>query len=115
MGPKSIKNLIEIRLDFCNDLECPFFRSGIDFGSRNLSKMRDLRVTFSTSLRICEKCDFEQHSNGLAIFFDFRRVDFQPQNVDFSDVFQRCFQHVFFRFWAEIGTKFSAKWDPKSI
>ena len=36
--------------------------------------MRGRRVTFSTSLRIYEKCDFEQPSNGFAIFFDFRRA-----------------------------------------
>ena len=78
MEPKSHKNLIKIRLDFCNDFECPFFRSWLDFGSKNLSKMRGLRVTFSTLLRICEKCDFEQPSNGFAIFFDFGSVDFRP-------------------------------------
>ena len=75
--PKVMKNLIENRLDFCNDFETTFSRSWVDFGSKNLSKMRGLRVTFSTSLRICEMCDFEQPSNGFAIFFDFGSVDFQ--------------------------------------
>ena len=77
MEPKSIKNLMKNRLDFCNDFESTFSRSWVDFGAKNLSKMRGLRVTFSTLLRICEKCDFEQPSYGFAIFFDFRRVDFR--------------------------------------
>ena len=78
MEPKSIKNLMKNRLDFCNDFESTFSRSWVDFGSKNLSKMRGLRVTFSTLLRICEKCDLEQPSHRFAIFFDFRRVDFRP-------------------------------------
>ena len=40
MEQKSIKNLIENRLDFCNDFETTFSRYWIDFGSKNLSKMR---------------------------------------------------------------------------
>ena len=78
MEPKSIKNLMKNQPEFCNDFEGTFFRSWVDFGSKNLSKMEGLRVTFSTLLRICEKCDFEQPSNGFAIFFDFGSVDFRP-------------------------------------
>ena len=78
MEQKSNKNLIKNRLDFCNDFETTFSRSWVDFGSNNLSKMRGLRVTFSTSLRICEKYDFEQPSDRFAIFFDFGSVDFRP-------------------------------------
>ena len=76
MEPKSIKNLIKNRVDFCNDFEFLFFRSWVDFGSKNLSKMRGLGVTFSTSLRVCEKCDFEQPSYGFATFFDCKMLDF---------------------------------------
>ena len=94
MEPKSIKHLIKNRVDFCNDFEFLFFRSGVDFGSKNLSKMKGLGVTFSTSLRVCEKCDFEQPSYGFAIFFNFKRVDL---------FFRRCFEDVFFfRFSVEI-------------
>ena len=89
MDPKSVKNLIKNRVDFCNDFEFLFFRSWVDFGSKNLSKMMGLGVTFSTSLRVCEKCDFEQPSYGFAIFFNFKRVDFRPQNVYFSVVFSK--------------------------
>ena len=78
MEPKSIKNLIKNRLDFYNDFETTFSRSRVDFGSKHLSQMRGLRVSFSTSLRICEKCDFEQPSDRFAIFFDFGSVDFRP-------------------------------------
>ena len=76
--PKVIKSLIENRLDFCNDFETVFSRYLVDLSFKNLSKMKSPRVLFSTSLRICEKCDFEQPSNGFAIFFDFGSVDFRP-------------------------------------
>ena len=75
MEPKLVKNLIKNRLDFCNDFETTFSRSWVDFGSKNLSKMR--RVTFSTLLRICEKCDLERPSHHFTLFFDFRRVGFR--------------------------------------
>ena len=77
MEPKSIKNLMKICFDFCCDFEIVFSRSWIDFGSKNLSKMRGRRVTFSTKLRIYEKCDFEQPSNGFAIFLDSGSVAFR--------------------------------------
>ena len=109
MEPKSIKNLIKNRLDFCNDFESTFSGSWIDFESKNLSKMRGLRVTFSTLLRIGEKCDFEQPSNGFAIFFDFRRVDFRPEKVYFSVVFSKAIlRRTFFDFWL----KFDRNWSP---
>ena len=92
MEPKSINNMIENRLDFCNDFESTFSRSWVDFASKNLSKMRGLRVTFSTSLRICEKCDFEQPSNGFAIFFSTLRGSiFDLKRCIFQKLFQRCF------------------------
>ena len=52
-------NLMKNQPDFYNDFESTFSRSWVDFGSKNLSKMKGLRATFSTLLRICEKCDFE--------------------------------------------------------
>ena len=76
MEPKSIKNQMKIFFDFWCDLEFVFPRSRIDFGSKNLSKRKGRRVTFSTKLRIYEKCDFEQPSNDFAIFFDFGSVAF---------------------------------------
>ena len=103
MEPKSNKNMIKIRVDFCNDFECIVFRSWVDFGSKNLSKMECLRVTFSTSLRVYEKCDFEQPSNGFAIFVDFKRVDFRPQKLYFSGAFSKMLlRRPFSRFWVEI-------------
>ena len=70
MGPKSIQNLMKNHIDFYNDFETTFSRFWDDFGSKNLSKMRGLRVTVSTSLRICEMFDFEQPSNSFTIYFD---------------------------------------------
>ena len=69
MEPKSIKNLIKNRLDFCKDFGTTFSRSWVDFGSKNLSKMRGLRVTFSSLLRICEKCDFEQPNPPMILLY----------------------------------------------
>ena len=71
--------------------------------------MKGLGVTFSTSLRICEKCDFEQPSYGFAFFFDFRRVDFRVQNLDFSDVFSKMLLR---RSFFDLGLKFGSNWAP---
>ena len=59
MQPKALKNLMKNRDDFSNDFETMFSRFWEDLGSQNLPKMRSLRIVFSTSLQICEKCDFE--------------------------------------------------------
>ena len=104
MEPKLVKNLIKFRVDFCNVFKYLFFRSWIDFGSKNLSKMRGLGVTFSTSLRICEKCDFERPSYGFARFFHFRRVDFRPEKIYFSNVFSKMLsRRIFFDFRSKLG------------
>ena len=78
MEPKSMKNLFKNRLDFCNDFKTTCSRSWVDFGSKNLSKMRGLRVTCSTLLRICKKCDVKQPSHRFAILSDFGSVEFRP-------------------------------------
>ena len=115
MEPKSNKNLIKFRVDFYNDFEYLFFDLDSILAPKTY-KMRGLGVTFSTSLRICEKCDFEQPSCGFTTFFDFRRVDFRLQKVYFSDVFSKMLsRRTFFRFWVEIGTKIVVKWEPTSI
>ena len=40
MEPKSVKNLLKNQCDFCNDFESTFSRSWVDFGSKNLSKIK---------------------------------------------------------------------------
>ena len=66
--------------------------------------MNGLGITFITSVRICEKCDFEQRFISFAIFFDFRRVDFRPQKVYFSDVFSKMLsRRTFFDFRSKLG------------
>ena len=106
MEPKSIKNLIKNRLDFYNDFESTFSWSWVDFGSKNLFKMRRLRVTFSTLLRICRKCDFEPPFYGFAIFFD---NDVWPSKVYFSLVFSKAIlRRTFFKFGSNLG----ASWSP---
>ena len=46
MEPKSIKKLITNWFYFTKDFEATFSLSWIDFGRKNLSKMRGLRITF---------------------------------------------------------------------
>ena len=69
MEQKSKKHLYKNRYDFRTDIRTTFSHSWVDFGTKKLSKMRGLGITFSTLLRIGEKCDFEQHSKRFAIFF----------------------------------------------
>ena len=50
--------MIENRLDCGNDFETTFSRYWVDFGSKNLSKMRGLRVTFFYYVpNRCPLCD----------------------------------------------------------
>ena len=66
--------------------------------------MRGLRVIFSTSLRRCEKYDFEQLSNVFAMFFDFEGFDFGAERVDFSVVFSKAlWRDTFFNFGSNSG------------
>ena len=60
MEPQSIKNLIKNRMNVESDFETTFCRSWVEVGAENLSEMRGLRVIFLTSLRRCEKYDFEK-------------------------------------------------------
>ena len=91
MEPKSMKSLIENRLDFCNDFEITFSGYWIDFGSKNLSKMNGLRVTFSTLLRICEKCGFEQPSYGFATSSTLGESIFELKTIIFQLFFRERF------------------------
>ena len=84
MDQKSIQNRIKMYIIFHIEFRTTFSRYWEDFGSQNLSKMRGLRVAFSTSLRICEKRDFERQYSVFAIFFHFRSIDFPYKNVYFS-------------------------------
>ena len=56
--PKSLKSVVENHTIFDHDFEVVVYRFWLDSGSKNLSKIGGLRVVISTSLRICEKCDF---------------------------------------------------------
>jgi len=58
----SKKNLLKKCYDFLSDIRTTFSHSWVDVPTKKLSKMRGLGITFSTLLRIGEKCDFEQHS-----------------------------------------------------
>jgi hypothetical protein len=78
MDPKSIQNHVNKNMFFHNDFETTFYRSWDDFYSKNLSKMRGLGVVFLTSLRICEKCDFERQYIVFAIFSRSKVIDFRP-------------------------------------
>ena len=104
MLPKSVEKVIKNRVDFRSDFETTSFRSWIDFGPKNRSKMKGLRIICSTSLQICEKCDFEQPSIVFAIFFDFGGVGFRPEKVYFSVVFSTALlRRTFFDFGSNFG------------
>ena len=112
MEAKSNKKLIKNRFDFCNDFENTFSRSWVVFGSKNLSKMRGLRVTFSTLLRICEKYDFKQPSYGFAIFFDFWRDGFRCSKLYFSVVFSKAIlRRTSLDFWRICCPNWSSNWS----
>ena len=85
-----MKNLIKNRMNFKSDFETTFSRSWAEVGAKNLSEMRGLMVIFSTSLRRCEKYDFEQPSNVFPMFFDFEGLDFGAERVYFSAVFSNA-------------------------
>ena len=75
--------------------------------------MRGLRVIFSTSLRRCEKYDFEQPSNVFPMFFDFEGLDFGAERVDFSVVFSKALcRGTFFildRILVQMGAQMGSK------
>ena len=77
MEPKSIKHLIENRLDFCNDFETIFLILARLWFQKPL-KNKGFQGNFSTLLQICEKCNLERPSHRFAISFEFRRVGLQP-------------------------------------
>ena len=58
MEQKSKKKLYKNRYDFRTDIRTTFSHAWVDFGTKKLSKMRGLGITFSTFLLIGEKCDF---------------------------------------------------------
>ena len=62
MGKNLEKTIYKNRYDFRTDIRTTFFSFLGRFWYQKLSKMRGLGITFSTLLRIGEKCDFEQHS-----------------------------------------------------
>ena len=68
MEQKSIKKLLENLAFFWDDLETTFSRSWDDFEGKNLSQIRGLRLTFSTSWRKCEKSVLEGPSIVLLYF-----------------------------------------------
>ena len=79
--------------------------------------MRGLRVIFSTSLRRCEKYDFEQPSNVFAMFFDFEGLDFGAERLYISAVFSKALcRGTFFNFGSNSGPNrspnVSQNWAP---
>ena len=116
MDPKSIKKMIKNQVDFINDFEPIFFRSWVDLGTQNRSKMTSLRPVSSSSFQICKKYDFEQPSNGFATFLESKSFDFRYRKLHFGDVFPKTFMKMIFnRFWLDFECNMSTKWVPKSI
>ena len=96
MEPKLLKNLIKFRLDFCNVFECPFFRSWIDFGSKNLSKMRVLGSLFQPPCGYARSVILNNPLMVLRYFSILGRSIFDFKRYIFQMLFQRCFQDLLF-------------------
>ena len=84
----------------------------LGFVSKKLLKMIRLGVVVSTSLRICEECDFEQHSIVFAIFSRFEASDFRPWKRTFSRVFSKVLLGGTLE---RFGTIWVAKWKPNCV
>ena len=86
---------------------------------KNLSKMRGLRDTFSTLLRICEKCDLEQPPSFLLYFSTLKASIFDLKRYIFSCFFEAALKTCIFpilgRFFVLLGGQMGAKIDKKSI
>ena len=116
MEQKSIKKRPENFTCFWRDLETTFSRSWDDFGGKNLSKIRGLRVTFSTSWRKCEKSVLEGLSIAFAIFFKLEASIFRSKIDYFLVFFQGCFlvmhwidfSSILVRFWSQVGGQMGA-------
>ena len=112
MEAKSLKNLLKNRLDFCIYFDTSFSPSWFGFGSKNLSKVRSLRVVFWTSWRIGEKCDLKQPPYRFCYIFRLWERRFSTlKGVFFSCFFESDFKTYFFRFWVDFWWKI----DEKSI
>ena len=110
MEEKSKTNLCKNRYDFRTNIRTTFSQSWVDFGTNKLSKMRVLGSLFSTLLRIGEKCDFEQHSQRFAIFFNVGGVILRSWSVYFSVVFENALgSHTFL----DLGWNFGVTWVPR--
>ena len=109
LEPKVRKSRLKCHRFFEFIFGSSFSCSVVDFPSQNLSKMRCLRVVFSTSFRKCGKCDLEQPSIVFAIFFEFGGFDFRPETVYFSTVFPMSFSK---RIFYDFGWIFVPTWRP---
>ena len=76
MHQKSILFFLKIGRIFHIDYGTIFLILG-DLFSKNLSKMEGLGCVFLTSLRICEKYDFERASVVFATIFNFESIMFR--------------------------------------
>ena len=106
---KSILKLMKISRIFHIDFGTTFSWFWDDLFSKNLSKMEGLGGVFSTSLRICEKCDFERPSIVFATFFNFENINFRTQIRYSSVIFLWRFQDLLF---FDLGMKFGPCWRP---
>ena len=88
MEQKSIKDLMKIHVDFYNDFETIFLMLGRCWFQKPLQN-EGSRVTFSTWLRICEKCDFEQPPMVLLYFSTLEAMIFYFKSDMFELFFQR--------------------------
>ena len=90
------KNLVKNRMNFKSDFEKTFSRYWVEVGAKNLSEMRGLRVIFSTSLRRCEKYDYEHPSTFFLCFSILKASILELQGYIFHLFFRTRFVEVLF-------------------
>ena len=96
--PKSIRNQMKHWLDFCNDFEGTFSRWWVDFGSKNLSKMRGLKATFFNLVANMREVWFWTTLPSFCYIFRLSEGRFSTLKVVFFTCFSECdFKTYFFR------------------
>ena len=102
-------------MNFKSDFETTFSRSWAEVGAKKLSEIKGLRVIVSTSLRRCEKYEFEQPSYVLLYLSILKVSMFEVKRYIFQLFFRRRFVEVLFsildRILVQMGAQMGAKID----
>ena len=105
------------RFDFCNDFESTFSGYWVDFGSKNHSKMKGLRVSFQPCYEYVKSVIWNNPPIVLLYFSTLKASIFDLKRCIFQMFFRKRFYDVLFlifgRILVEIGAQMGAKIDEK--